>query len=162
MRTFSGLALVAISTGSLLIPRAALHAQQNAGLQVGARVRVFLPDHRYAKGSVTKLSGDSIGFTDGRGERTVAHSAVNRVQIGRRSRPLGALKFGLIGAGAGAAAGALIGAATYEESEYCLVLCGRSTAAALGGMAIGTLGLAVGIIGGAIHGEEIWTDLPRR
>jgi hypothetical protein len=29
-------------------------------------------------------------------------------------------------------------------------------------MVIGTLGLAVGIIGGAIHGEEIWTDLPRR
>ena len=162
MRTFSRLALVAISTGSLFIPRVALHAQQNTGLQVGARVRVFLPDHQYAKGSVTKISADSIALSDNSGERTLSRSAVNRVQIGRRNRPLGALKFGLIGAGAGAAAGAIIGAATYEESEYCLVLCGRSTAAALGGMVIGTLGLAVGIIGGAIHGEEIWTDLPRR
>lgn len=161
MRLFNRVTLLALSITGLLLPHVALQAQQSSALQVGTRVRVFLPDHKRSKGVVTRFDSDSIAFRNRGGERSMARSDVSRVQLGKRNRPLGALKFGLIGAGTGAAAGALFGAATYDDTG-CSFLCGRSTSAALGGVVFGTLGLAVGIIGGAIHGEEIWTDVPRR
>lgn len=136
-------------------------AQQTSTLQIGTRARVFLPQHKRLAGSISRLDGDSITIQNKTSQRTVARSDISRVQIGKRNRPLGALKYGLIGVAVGAATGALIGAATYQENENCFLFCDRTSVMAISGMAMGVLGLGAGIVGGAAVGETVWSDVPR-
>ena len=134
-------------------------AQQTSTLQVGTRARVFLPQHKRLAGSIIQLDADSITIQARNHQSTVARSEISRVQIGKRNRPLGALKYGLIGIGVGAATGALIGAASYRETENCFIFCDRTSVMAISGMAIGVLGLGAGIVAGAAVGETTWRDV---
>ena len=157
MRRIFFIAITALTGAVATIPAS---AQQTSTLQVGTRARVFLPQHKRLAGSISRLDGDSITIQDSKNQRTIALSDISRVQIGKRNRPLGALKYALIGTAVGAATGALIGAATYQENENCFLFCDRTSVMAISGMAIGVLGLGVGIVSGAIVGETTWRDIP--
>ena len=152
------LLLLSIVCGGLL-PLAS-NAQESSNLRVGARVRVFGAHNKTSKGFITRLDADSMTYSSSKGEWTVARSDMSRVQVGKLNRPLGAIKYSLMGLGIGAAAGAVIGAVTYDGSCDFFV-CSAGAAAAWAGAATGVLGFGVGILGGAIAGHEQWREVPR-
>jgi hypothetical protein len=149
-----------LSTVCVFILPLTANAQESSSLRVGARVRVFGTHNKTSKGFITRLDQDSMTYSGSKGEWTVARSEVSRVQVGKLNRPLGAVKYSLIGLGMGAMAGAIIGGATYDGS--CdFIVCSAASQAALAGIITGVFGFGVGILGGAIAGQEQWRDVPR-
>lgn len=78
-----------------------------------------------------------------------------------RAHGRGALMGAAIGGVSGMVAGDLFGAATFEKPPNCLFVCSRGGAAALGVALIGSGGLVVGAITGAIAGTEAWAPVDK-
>lgn len=147
--------------GSLVLPATTI-AQSSAELHVGARVRLVPVGGTAMIGRVTSLPTDSIGFLQskfGGAPRMFNVAEVSHVQLSAgRNRGRGALKYGLLGLGLGVAAGAIVGAAAYQEGDDFT----RSGTAVVGGAFFGSLGLIVGAVTGAARGSERWVEVPVR
>lgn len=162
-------------------------AQAVDALRQGVRIQVIPVAGKAQTGTLTSLRNDSLFYErDQRGRvrdinassaASLALASVKSVQVSRgRSALRGALTKGLLGTGIGLLSGAILGAAAYSDPPPancapnsiiclgCLVICSRGEAAVALGALGGSLGLIVGSIYGATHGNERWesVELPRR
>jgi len=140
--------------------------QDVASLQQGVRIRVHPVTGDSRAGTYLGLAGDSLRFL---GEKSTSISAaipmdqVKAVQVSHgRSRSRGLLKGALMGSAIGFVAGAILGAATFDNGEetWCIIACSRTETAAFTGAVLGTAGLAVGSVYGAMEGSEVWKTVP--
>lgn len=153
--------LLALLVFALVVPPG-MEAQA-PGLTVGARVRVTSPLHHFNRevATITELHGDSIVLTGKMGTRTVALENVTaldvstglRTQVGRSA---------LIGLGAGALLGGIVGAVSYEEPDFFF-----GSAAQMGAVSalfFGGIGMVAGAVVGAVHRTDRWErrDVPLR
>jgi len=111
------------------------------------------------KGTLEGTSGDTLFIRPGNGAAAVAVSPREGRRIlyynGRRSSVGRGL---LIGGGVGVVAGAIIGFAGGEDCSGNEWLCfDRGTMAAMGALGMGAVGLAAGLIVGAMSPHEVWT-----
>ena len=146
------------------------HAQAPA-VVAGTRVRVTAPsvDLRRHVTTIVDVRGDSIVFGVSDNSRSVALSDVTALEVsaGKHRRFLRSAGLGL---GIGAIIGAVVGAATYQEcvpTEFlgCLVAPeSRAQSAAMGGVALGGVGLLTGAVVGALRRTDRWVsvDMPLR
>ena len=116
MRTVHSVIVVICSAASLIALPAALHAQFPADVEVGSRVRVWLPEaHRQAdgqwhrqlvRGSVEAIAADTlrISIPGAFGSVAVPRSSIRRLELSRGgpSRPLSAAERAVGGAIGGA------------------------------------------------------------
>lgn len=140
---------------SILLMVPAIAETQSTALTAGARVRVTSPSddlNRHVT-TVTEVRGDSIVVAGLAGSRTIAISNVTALDVSAGTRTQ-VLRDGLIGFGAGALLGGIVGAATYEGSDFFV---GSSVeAGALVGTMFGAVGLVVGGVVGALHRTDRW------
>jgi len=144
----------------------ALADGQSLPLTAGARVRVTAASADLDKqvATIAEVRGDSIVLDVDGLAHPVAISDLQRleVSIGKRTR---VTRDAGIGAAIGFAAGALIGAASYEECVPqsfldCFMVPGsRGDAALLGGAAGGTVGLVLGALVGMGDRTDRWQAL---
>lgn len=141
---------------ALVIP--AVGDAQLPTLGTGDRIRITVPKEgldRYVT-TVQAVRADSIAIAARDGSRQLALRDVTSLDIslGKRSR-----FFFLAGAGLGAGAltGALIGAAGYQECRDCyLAPANRAQSAVMGAVVVGTMGLAAGMLLGAVVRVDEW------
>jgi hypothetical protein len=136
-------------------------AAQMAGLGAGARVRVTSPrdDLKKHVGTVMEVRGDSVVVAGRNGSRTVALDNVTALDVSTGTRTQ-IVRSGLIGFGAGALLGGILGAAAYEEPDFFF---GSATeAGAFSGLMFGSIGLVAGGVVGALQRTDRWErrDLP--
>lgn len=133
-------------------------AAEGQSIAPGARVRVTAP----AKGlerhvtTVENLRGDSIVVGFGGGWQTIALTDMTSldVSLGRQSRFFADAGIGLA---VGVLAGVLVGAVGYQECRDCMFgPANRTQSAALGGILLGTVGLATGAVVGVFHRPDRW------
>jgi hypothetical protein len=140
-------------------------SQSASDLRVGTRARVVTESGTRHTGTLASVSENAITLVPkNQNENSVALSMtqISRVQVSvGRNRARGALIDGLIGLGAGAVGGAVLGAITFEEKTPCSMVCfNRGESAFLAGILGGGAGLIVGTIAGAVTGREKWVDIP--
>lgn len=140
-------------------------AAQAPAVSAGMRVRVTAPQAHLKNQvtTVTEARGDSLTLSVRGGHRTVAVSDITSLEIstGQRRR---VVVDALLGFGAGAIAGGIIGAATYEECEadgFGIIGCAflpqsRGHAATEGAIFLGAAGLVTGAIVGIFHRTDVW------
>jgi len=128
---------------------------QSTTLAAGARVRVTSPHDDLKKHvtTVTELRGDSIVVPGGAGLRTIALDNVTALDVSAGTRRR-VIRDGLIGFGAGALIGGIVGAASYEEPDFFFGSAAEAGAAL--GTAFGAIGLLVGGVVGAFHRADRW------
>jgi hypothetical protein len=162
-------------TAALLAPEVT-HAQRQSQLQVGSVVKIIPQRGKPVVGRVATLTVDSIGVFRAPGSDSIgtmfSRNDFRSIQLyAGRNRVQGALSRGLIGLGAGAIIGAMIGYFTYTDEDttcgangfcICVIACDPGSSAAFGGMLLGSAGLIGGVIYGAATGTEKWIDVPRR
>lgn len=138
---------------------AATHAHAQFGPETGARVRVLAPlvAPERLTGTVVAASADSLalGVADGSATLRLDKHTLESLEVSRgRAR----LKWGLLGAGVGLLAGAIVGAELGGQDD-------PSGFGALAGFLGGAVvGLPAGAVGGALLAPERWDayPLPRR
>jgi len=156
---------VAAASCLLVSDSASLAAQATTALAPGARLRLITPRLEASQQMVRIISAtsDSVEF---RSEgypvtRTIALSDVSAIEVrSDGQRPF--LRNMVIGGGLGAALGATIAAATYEE---CRASCwfyptSRGRDAAGGAILGGAAGLVAGLAVAALQKGERWTRIP--
>ncbi len=130
-------------------------AAQMAGLGAGARVRVTSPrdDLKRHVGTIGDVRGDSIVVGFRGSSRTIALANVTALEIstGRRRQ---VFRDAALGLGIGALTGAALGAVTYKEPDFFIN--SAATAAAAGGILLGTVGLVAGGLVGLEHRTDRW------
>lgn len=138
---------------ALLLPVAG--EGQSATLAAGARVRLTSPrdDLKNHVTTVTEVRGDSIVVAGSAGLRTIALDNVTALDVSAGTRRR-VVRDGLIGFGAGALIGAIVGAAAYEEPDF--LVGSAAEASALVGAYFGAIGLVVGGVVGAFHRADRW------
>lgn len=138
-------------------------AAQMAGLGAGARVRVTSPRDDLNKhvGTVLEVRGDSVVIAGQRGSRSIALGNVTALDVSTGTRTQ-IVRSGLIGFGAGAVLGAIVGAASYEEPDFFFG--SPAELAAASGVVFGSIGLIAGGVVGALQRTDRWErrDLPLR
>ncbi|CAN5603204.1 hypothetical protein BH23GEM1_BH23GEM1_06150 [soil metagenome] len=128
---------------------------QSAPVGVGARIRVTVPGtdmHRHVT-TVAELRGDSIVVAGKSRVRTIALRDVTELGISTGSRTQ-VVRDGLIGFGAGAGLGFILGAMSYEEPDFLVGSAGE--AGAMVGAVFGVVGLVAGGVVGAMHRTDRW------
>jgi hypothetical protein len=155
------------------VPQPAVAQAANA-LRQGVRIEVTPVHGKSQTGMLMSLRNDSLFYApDGaqvratlaRGAAPLAFADVKSVRVSRgRNVLLGVLTKGLIGTGIGAGTGAIFGAAILRDPENCDMFCGAGVRAAVVGVYGAAIGLIVGSIYGAGHGNERWesVELPRQ
>jgi hypothetical protein len=155
-----------------LVASTSASAQRASELQEGVRVRVTRSHGRSVVGTYLGAEMDSVRVLQEGHERPQRLPAgdVSKIEVSRgRSRAKGALIKGLIGLGIGAVSGAIVGAATYSDSDstvcnadfgcgpaFCILICSKSQAAGLVGTIGAAAGLVIGTITGVVTGQEQW------
>jgi len=124
-------------------------------LATGAEVRITTGS-RTVRGSVLRVTDDSLVLAAGKSQEMFPQPEVKRVLLrggshrGRNS---------LIGLGAGAAAGAIIGAASHQDcTGFCFLNSSRGEDAAAGAIILGGIGAAVG----ALIPTRSWLEVYRQ
>lgn len=128
-------------------------------LQDGARVRLVPERGRTIVGTATLITSDSMSILAPGSSQSVRVGLrdATRVEVSTGvNRAKGALIYGLVGLGLGAAGGAALGAATPNNSSGCFPMCGRGASAYIGGVVLGLIGGIGGVVGGASKGWEGW------
>lgn len=173
---FARISVIIASCIVLLLSPEVIHAQRQSQLQVGSVVKIVPQRGKPVVGRVASLTVDSIGVfrpADSASVGTMfSRNDFRSIQLyAGRNRVQGALSGGLIGLGAGAVIGAVIGYFTFTDENntcgqnnfcICVVACDSGSSAALGGILLGGAGLIGGVIYGAATGTERWIDVPRR
>ena len=158
--------LVSIAAASCLLvaDAASLAAQATTAFAPGARLRLITPRLEASQQMVRIISAtsDSVEF---RSEgypaiRTIALSDVSAVEVrSDGQRPF--LRNMLIGAGIGAALGAIISAAAYKECGSCgYFKTSRDQETAGGAIVGGAGGLVAGLAVAVLQKGERWTRIP--
>ncbi len=145
-----------------------LHAQSMPG--PGTRVRVTAPSQKLtsAEGTVQDTANGALVVQLGKpgaatGVRTFSRSDLSGLDTyAGRHRPV--LEGGLIGLLAGAATGAIIGFASGDDkcsadAWFCMAYTSDQKAA-MGAAGLGTLGLVVGLVVGALSPSDRWKPVP--
>ena len=141
-------------------------AQDLASLQQGVRIKVQPAAGEIRTGTYLSLTSDTLRFLNEKSQSATAAipmQQVKSVQVSSgRSRSRGLLKGALIGTAIGFVGGAILGGATYSDSDetWCLFACSRGENAMLAGALLGTGGLFVGSIYGVMAGSETWKPVP--
>jgi hypothetical protein len=151
-RTYLALVLCVFAAGPLVA--------QRQGVSPGDRVRVSARSFPRTSGTVLDARPDSLVLR-ARGGDTIhaAWSDVRALDVsGGSSRVSTALRYGGIGALAGAAAGGVFGYAVYHEDEddWCILVCSRWDAALAGGALFGIVGGGTGVLAGAVFPAQRW------
>jgi hypothetical protein len=152
-----------VSTGLVvlaLVPFATLAAQeQPPPLEPGVRVRITAPDLGIEKQQATfqALRGDTLVImTDTWMECPL--SSVTRIDRYQGQKSWGWWKGALIGLGAGATAGAIVGASEYEAGNC--VRFNKGNCAVIGAIVIGVpAALVGGVMAGTIKTDR-WEEVP--
>lgn len=140
-------------------------AQASSALEVGQRVRVVALDGSKRIGTLVLLTRDSLGVRSAASLpwHMFALEEIDRVDVRLRGERRFLRAVGL-GVGLGAGFGVLLGAATYEP---CVPRPGvwfdciaspqsRGEAALMGGVALGALGLVIGVVTGLVMQYDVW------
>jgi len=139
----------------VLLSFPAIAESQSPALVAGARVRLTSPrdDLKNHVTTVMAVGRDSLVVAGQAGSRTIALDNVTAldVSVGTRTR---VIRDGLIGFGAGALIGGIVGAAAYEEPDF--LIGSAAEASALVGAYFGAIGLLVGGVVGAFHRADRW------
>lgn len=158
------LRMLCLMTVCLALP---VRAQDLASLQQGVRIRVHPTAGDSKTGTYLGVTNDSLRFLNEKSRSTTAGipmEQVKAVQVSNgRSRSRGLLKGAIIGTAIGFFGGGILGGATYSESDgdgWCIIACSRGETALLTGALLGTGGLFVGSIYGAMQGSETWKPVP--
>ncbi|HUF30994.1 MAG TPA: hypothetical protein VMM77_10110 [Gemmatimonadaceae bacterium] len=146
---------------ALLLLFPAIADSQAAGLTAGARVRVTAPRDDLNKyvGTIMELRGDSVVVAGRQGSRRIAFGDVTALEVstGTQTR---IVRSGLIGFGAGAVVGAIMGLAAYDGPD--LFFDSPASFAAFSGLVFGSVGMVAGGVVGALQRTDRWErrDLP--
>lgn len=146
-------------------------AERTPAVEEGARVR-FLPGltvsrSRWIEGTVVSASADSLTLlrAGGREHVSVHRGEIYSLQVSAGHRSTGPSLARSVGLGAlvGATAGTALGVAAYEADRgQGLLIMRRRDVAAIGAVALGAVGAAVGgLVGWQNRGEQ-WADVPAR
>jgi hypothetical protein len=112
-------------------------------LAAGTPVRISVGS-RTVSGQVQGVADDSLGVSSGKGQEMFTRQEVMRVSVkknGHRGRNT------LIGLGAGAAIGAVVGVASHKDcTGFCILYTSRGQDAAIGAIVLGVIGTAVGAL----------------
>ena len=124
----------------------------------GARVRVTHPDEGTRVGTALALTDDLlfVRWADGSDTVGVSLAEVTRLEVSMGRHKYRALKCAGMGLVAGAAVGALAGAASYGNSDSFI---GKGAFAAGGAFVLGSLGGLIGLVSGVVR-SETWHELP--
>lgn len=157
------------SRHSLLIAAVAAHAaaiplaaQDTTALEANARVRLMtVGADRWVIGKLLAPPGDSVKLLAGDTvPAALATSSLARLEVsqGMRRQTMRGL---WIGMAAGAAAGFILGVATYEEcTGFCVGDPGQGGTGLIAGVLGGAFGLGIGaLIGSSFEGER-WAPVP--
>jgi len=132
-------------------------------LDSGSRIRILSPvlGDQLQAGTLTWTRGDTVGFRPSRGETQFTIATPNIVRLeavhGTHQRKA---KGALIGLLAGAAVGAVLGAASYKPCEgFCFFDDTRESDAAIAGALGGILGSVLGTLVGAIVPTDTWVGV---
>jgi hypothetical protein len=124
-------------------------------LTTGTDVRITT-DSRVVHGKIVRATDDDLLLISGKGQEMFTHQDVTRVLLkgdshrGRNS---------LIGLGAGAAIGAIIGAAGHQDcTGWCFLYTSRGQDTAAGAIVLGGIGAAVG----ALIPTRTWLEVYHR
>lgn len=153
-----------ILAAAVLIPVVA--TGQSAPVAAGTRVRVTAPGNNLDKQVTTVMDvrGDSIVVNVRNRSLVVGLADVTQLEVstGKRTQFWRSAGYGL---GLGVAAGALVGALTYEECVSdqflgCMMAPeSASESAAWGGILLGTLGFVGGSVVGLIRRTDRWASV---
>jgi hypothetical protein len=112
-------------------------------LAAGAEVRVKL-DSRTIRGQIQNVTGDALTLNSAKGQEAFTRQEVLSLSVkkkGHRGRDT------LIGLGAGAAVGLVVGAVSDKQcTGWCVFEISRGEAAAIGAILFGAIGTAVGAL----------------
>ena len=153
-------AVTSMLTVSLLIPLAALSAQEPPPIEPGARVRVTARDFGLEKsvGTCLSLSQGAMAFErEGLSPLTIAVVSITGLEISR-GRKSNDVKGALVGAWFGVTAGALLGAVWQSEHEYDCPE--KALCIGVGAAALGVTGLIIGFTVGTFIKSERWEEVP--
>jgi hypothetical protein len=158
-------AVTSMLTVSLLVPLAALSAQEQPPVEAGSRIRVTAPtvgaDELVGMCVEVDATRLRVQAEEQASPLTISLTDVTRLEVsqGRKSNALAGLGIGFLG---GAAIGAVLGSAAGREEGGPETLCtGDKTECAVFGAAVG--GVAFGAIGagiGALAKTERWEEVP--
>ncbi len=150
----------AFSILALALVFPAIGEAQSETLTTGTRIRVTSPsdDLKGHVTTVTDVHGDSIVVAGRAGSRTIALTDVTALDIstGTRTR---AMRYGLIGFGAGAATGAVLGYTAQDDCSDAFGFCGPVSAgqvAAASAAVFGVIGLLTGAVAGSFQRTDRW------
>lgn len=138
---------------------------QSGTLAAGTRIRVTSPsdDLKRHVTTVSEVRGDSIVVAGRAGSRTIALTDVTALDIstGTRNR---AMRYGLIGFGAGAAIGAVLGDKAHDDCSdnelgFCPVPVSDGQFAGMSAAIFGAAGLLTGAIVGSFQRTDRWEPL---
>jgi hypothetical protein len=129
-----------------------------ARLVPGARVRITHPAEGVRVGTALAVTEDQIfvRWADGTDTVGVPLAEVTHLDVSAGSPRFRALKYAGIGLVAGAAVGAMAGAASYDDGD---ALFGRGALAAIGATMLGSLGGVIGLLSGIVHSDP-WQEVP--
>ncbi|HET6777934.1 MAG TPA: hypothetical protein VFH26_03515 [Gemmatimonadales bacterium] len=141
-------------------------SQDSAQVNVGSRIRVKPagPGQSWLTGSLLELPGDSVRLVTSRPRKDSVAIALNSLAAfewsqGVRSRTG---RGALIGLGAGALAGLILGVVTFEEcTGFCILDLDRGETGLLGALVGGLFGTGVGMLFGATVREDRWVPVPQ-
>jgi len=157
------LRMLCVMTVCLALPA---RAQDLESLQQGVRIRVEPTDGGKKTGTYLGVTTDTLRLLSEKSQSAAAAipmEAVKSIHVSSgRSRSRGLLRGALAGTAIGFFGGAILGAATYSENDetWCFFACSRGGTAVLAGALLGTGGLFVGSIYGAMQGSETWRPVP--
>ena len=113
----------------------------------GQKVQIVEMNSKKHSGTFVNFSETALSYQDATGEQTVPRQKVRRVKLMQNKHRL---RNTLIGAGVGAGAGGVIGAASFQpcspSQSLCIQPIGRGAIAAIGAV----VGAAVGAVVGAL------------
>jgi hypothetical protein len=124
----------------------------------GARVRVTHPAEGTRVGTALAITDDLLFVRWRNGSDTVGVplAEVTQLDVGDGKHKYRALKYAGIGLVGGAGLGAMVGAASYDDSDSFF---GQGAYAAGGAFVLGSLGGIIGLVSGVLRSEP-WQEVP--
>ena len=165
MRRLWTLAIYALVAGHTTAAQTATHVNWPIDSGAKVRVRASTLGPSFRRGTLASTTADSVIIQPERaGKFSVGLDQITSLQVLRESHTAKA-QYTMFGLLIGAAAGAVLGAATYSPSKcngsesFCIEVFDRGSTAALGAVTLGLVGGLVGLMAGASP-KETWETVP--
>jgi len=112
-------------------------------LAIGTRVRISVASHT-VQGQVQSVGDASLAIDSGKGVEMFTRQEVTRVSVKKESHRG---RNALIGLGAGAAIGAVVGAVSHKDcTGFCIFYTSRGQDTGIGAVVVGVIGTGVGAL----------------